>query len=115
MTLPGVGRKTANVVLGNAFGVPALAVDTHVFRVSQRLGLARADDADEIHDQLCALIPRAQWTQATHLLIIHGRRTCFARQAGVPALRGARALPVPGQDHGGGAGATPEATPKSGK
>ena len=84
VTLPGVGRKTAHVVLGNAFGVAALAVDTHVFRVSQRLGLARADDADEIHDQLCALIPRAQWTQATHLLIIHGRRTCFARRPECP-------------------------------
>ena len=84
VTLPGVGRKTAHVVLGNAFGVPALAVDTHVFRVSQRLGLARADDADEIHDQLCALIPRAQWTQATHLLIIHGRRACFARRPECP-------------------------------
>src|SRR6185437_8061315 len=82
--LPGVGRKTAHVVLGNAFGVPALAVDTHVFRVSQRLGLAQADDADEIHDQLCALIPRAQWTRATHLLIIHGRRTCFARRPECP-------------------------------
>ena len=57
VALPGVGRKTAHVVLGNAFGVPALAVDTHVFRVSQRLGLARADDADEIHDQLCARDP----------------------------------------------------------
>lgn len=78
--LPGVGRKTANVVLGNAFGIPALAVDTHVFRVAQRLGLAWADDAEEIHDQLCEIIPRAQWTQATHLLIIHGRRTCAARK-----------------------------------
>ena len=83
-TLPGVGRKTAHVVLGNAFGVPALAVDTHVFRVSQRLGLAQADDADEIHDQLCGVIPRAQWTRATHLLIIHGRRTCFARRPECP-------------------------------
>jgi len=78
--LPGVGRKTANVVLGNAFGVPALAVDTHVFRVSQRLGLARADDAEEVHDQLCEVIPRKKWIQATHLLIIHGRQTCLARQ-----------------------------------
>jgi endonuclease III len=80
MTLPCVGRKTAHVVLGNAFDVPAIAVDTHVFRVSQRLGLARADDADEIHDQLCAVVPQARWTHATHLLIIHGRRTCFARR-----------------------------------
>src|SRR5262249_36375619 len=69
--LPGVGRKTANVVLGNAFGAPALAVDTHVFRVSQRLGLATGDDADAIHDQLCEAIPRPRWTHATHLLIVH--------------------------------------------
>jgi endonuclease-3 len=82
--LPGVGRKTAHVVLGNAFDVPALAVDTHVFRVSQRLGLARSEDADELHDQVCAVIPRPQWTRATHLLIIHGRRTCFARRPDCP-------------------------------
>ena len=82
--LPGVGRKTANVVLGNAFGVPALAVDTHVFRVSQRLGLARGDDPDQIHDQLCEVIPRPQWTHATHLLIVHGRRTCGARKPDCP-------------------------------
>ncbi len=84
VALPGVGRKTANVVLGNAFDTPALAVDTHVFRVSQRLGLARGDDAEAIHDQLCAVIPRAQWTRATHLLIVHGRRTCLARQPACP-------------------------------
>ena len=83
-TLPGVGRKTASVVLGNAFGVPALAVDTHVFRVSQRLGLARSDDADEVTDQLCEVIPRARWTHATHLLILHGRQTCHARNPECP-------------------------------
>ena len=83
-TLPGVGLKTANVVLGNAFGQSALAVDTHVFRVSQRLGLARSEDPDEIHDQLVALLPRDSLTQATHLLIIHGRRTCTARRPGCP-------------------------------
>jgi endonuclease-3 len=82
--LPGVGRKTANVVLGNAFDVPALAVDTHVFRVSQRLGLARADDPDKVHDQLCEVISRSQWTHATHLLIMHGRRTCGARRPDCP-------------------------------
>jgi endonuclease-3 len=82
--LPGVGRKTANVVLGNAFGVPALAVDTHVFRVSQRLGLAGASDAERVHDQLCEVVPRAAWTQATHLLIAHGRRTCHARKPECP-------------------------------
>jgi len=82
--LPGVGRKTASVVLGNAFGVPALAVDTHVFRVSQRLGLAKGEDPDDIADQLCAVVPRTRWTHATHLLIIHGRQTCFARKPDCP-------------------------------
>ena len=82
--LPGVGRKTANVVLGNAFGIPALAVDTHVTRVSQRLALTRAADPERIHDDLCALIPRPKWTRATHLLIIHGRRTCGARKPDCP-------------------------------
>jgi len=84
VALPGVGRKTANVVLGNAFGIPALAVDTHVFRVSQRLGLARGDDPEVIHDQLCLVLPRPTWTQASHLLILHGRRVCFARKPACP-------------------------------
>ena len=78
--LPGVGLKTANVVLGNAFGAQALAVDTHVFRVSQRLRLARSEDPDEIHDQLVEVLPKNALTQATHLLITHGRRTCVARK-----------------------------------
>jgi endonuclease-3 len=71
-------------VLGNAFGVPALAVDTHVFRVSQRLGLARGDDPEEIHDQLCQVLPRPRWTQASHQLILHGRRVCHARKPACP-------------------------------
>jgi len=83
--LPGVGLKTANVVLGNAFGQQAIAVDTHVFRVSQRLGLARSKDADEIHDQLATVLPRREWTLATHLLTTHGRRTCSARIPTCPA------------------------------
>ena len=82
--LPGVGLKTANVVLGNAFGVDALAVDTHVFRVSQRLALAKSEDAVEIHDQLVQVLPRGRLTQGTHLLIIHGRRTCTARKPACP-------------------------------
>jgi endonuclease III len=82
--LPGVGLKTANVVIGNAFGGDALAVDTHVFRVSQRLRLARGEDPDEIHDQLVQVLPRGQLTRATHLLIIHGRRTCTARKPACP-------------------------------
>jgi endonuclease-3 len=93
--LPGVGRKTANVVLGNAFGIPALAVDTHVFRVSQRLGLARADDPEEIHDQLCEVVSRPKWTQASHLLILHGRRVCFARKPACPTCPVAPLCPWP--------------------
>jgi endonuclease-3 len=83
--LPGVGLKTANVVLGNAFGEPGIAVDTHVFRISQRLGLARSDDPVEIHDQLSRVLPRKTWTRASHLFQAHGRRTCTARKPACPA------------------------------
>jgi endonuclease III len=83
--LPGVGLKTANVILGNAFGQPAIAVDTHVFRVAQRLRLARSEDADEVHDQLVEALPRKEWTLTTHLLTTHGRRTCSARKPACPA------------------------------
>jgi endonuclease-3 len=76
--LPGVGRKTANVVLGNAFGVPGIAVDTHVFRVTQRLGLAKADAPDRIEAQLAEVVPRAKWTRFCHLVQAHGRRVCRA-------------------------------------
>ena len=77
--LPGVGRKTANVVLSNAFGIPAFAVDTHVFRVSNRLGLCKADTVEETERQMTRLIPREKWGQAHHWLIWHGRRVCHAR------------------------------------
>src|SRR5262249_17674098 len=97
VALPGVGRKTANVVLGNAFGIPAIAVDTHVTRVSQRLGLTRAEDAEKIHDDLCALFPKPRWTHATHLLIIHGRRTCFARKPACPTCSVRDLCPWPGK------------------
>lgn len=93
--LPGVGLKTANVVLGNAFGEPAIAVDTHVFRVSQRLGLASSDDPDRIHDQLTEVLPRPSWTEGTHLLIIHGRRTCTARKPACPGCPVQRLCPWP--------------------
>jgi endonuclease-3 len=85
VTLPGVGLKTANVVLGNAFGEPGIAVDTHVFRVSQRLGLARSNDPVEIHDQLAEVLPRKSWTRVSHLFQAHGRRTCTARKPACPA------------------------------
>ena len=84
VTLPGVGLKTANVVLGNAFGVPAIAVDTHVFRVSQRLGLARSGDPVEVHDQLVDVLARKTWTRASHLFQAHGRQTCAARKPACP-------------------------------
>ena len=82
--LPGVGLKTANVVLGNAFGEPAIAVDTHVFRVTQRLGLAKAEEPDRIHDQLVEVIPKRSWTRFCHLIQAHGRRTCTARKPACP-------------------------------
>ena len=78
--LPGVGRKTANVVLSNAFGIPAFAVDTHVFRVSNRLGLCKADTVEETERQMTRLIPREKWGMAHHWLIWHGRRVCKAQR-----------------------------------
>lgn len=78
--LPGVGRKTANVVLANAFNIPALAVDTHVFRVSNRLGLANAKTVEETEKQLMRAIPKADWYAAHHQLIYHGRQVCKAQR-----------------------------------
>lgn len=78
--LPGVGRKTANVVLSNAFGVPAIAVDTHVQRVSNRLALADSENPLETERQLMRKIPRLKWSDAHHWLIWHGRRICVARK-----------------------------------
>ena len=78
--LPGVGRKTANVVLANAFKVPALAVDTHVFRVSNRLGLVEAKTVEETEQQLMKAIPKKDWCDAHHWLIFHGRRVCKAQR-----------------------------------
>lgn len=79
LTLPGVGRKTANVVLSNAFGVPSIAVDTHVFRVSNRLGLSKSDSVEECEKDLMIILNKNIWSKAHHLLILHGRYTCKAR------------------------------------
>ena len=98
--LPGVGLKTANVVRGNAFHEPAIAVDTHVFRLSHRLGLAKADDPNEIHDQLVDLLPRASWTRACHLLQAHGRRTCTARAPKCPVCPVRAICPWPDKTRG---------------
>jgi endonuclease-3 len=79
--LPGVGRKTANVVLGVMWGHPeGVVVDTHVMRISQRLGWTRNTDAGKIEQDLCAILPEGEWAQASHVLIFHGRRVCFARK-----------------------------------
>ena len=80
VTLPGVGRKTANVILGNAFGIPGIAVDTHVHRVSQRIGLTKKDDPFKIEFDLMEIVPKEEWTHFSNLLIWHGRRTCMARK-----------------------------------
>lgn len=78
--LKGVGRKTANVVLGNAFGIPGIAVDTHVKRISNLLKLAASDDPDKIEAQLQKVIPRDRWTAWGHLIATHGRTVCVARR-----------------------------------
>ena len=83
-TLPGVGRKTANVVLGNAFGQQAIAVDTHVLRVSNRLGLVHEDDPDKVEAALVAQVPKDKLTTFGSALILHGRETCIARKPRCP-------------------------------
>jgi len=78
--LPGIGRKTANVILGVGFGVPGLAVDTHVTRLTNRLGLVRTRDPVKIELQVCAMVPKEEWTGLSLRLILHGRRICIARR-----------------------------------
>jgi endonuclease-3 len=77
--LPGVGRKTANVVLGHALGVPGLPVDRHVLRVANRIGIAASDKPDVVEQQLCAALPPARWIRSSDTLILHGRRVCKPR------------------------------------
>ncbi len=77
--LPGVGRKTANVVLGHALGVPGLPVDRHVLRVTNRIGIAKSDDPEVVEQQLCSALPPPDWTRASDTLILHGRRICKPR------------------------------------
>ena len=79
LKMPGVGRKTANVVLSNAYDIPAIAVDTHVFRVSNRIGIANGKDVDEVEQQLMEQIDEGDWIDAHNLMIFHGRRICSAR------------------------------------
>src|SRR5207302_7178925 len=80
VALPGIGRKTANVILGNAFAVPGITVDTHVGRLSRRLGLSKHTDPVKVEHDLMDLLPRKDWTMFSHRLILHGRQVCFARK-----------------------------------
>ena len=80
VTLPGVGRKTANVILGDAFGTPGITVDTHVGRLSRRLGLTRHTDPVKVEFALMELVPQPEWTEFSHRVILHGRQVCHARK-----------------------------------
>ncbi|WP_109470957.1 endonuclease III [Ornithinimicrobium cavernae] len=91
--LPGVGRKTANVVLGNAFGVPGITVDTHFGRLVRRFGWTTEEDPVKVEHAVGALVPRKEWTQLSHVLIFHGRRTCHAKKPACGACPIARLCP----------------------
>ena len=93
VTLPGVGRKTANVVLGNAFGVPGITVDTHFGRLARRFGWTTQTDPDKVESEVGALFPRSEWTMLSHRLIWHGRRVCHARRPACGACGVARWCP----------------------
>jgi endonuclease-3 len=97
VTLPGVGRKTANVVLGNAFGVPGITVDTHFSRLSRRFGWTAQTDPVKIEQEVGALIPRSEWTILSHRLIWHGRRVCHARRPACGACAIGRLCPSYGE------------------
>jgi len=97
VTLPGVGRKTANVVLGNAFGVPGITVDTHFARLARRFGWTTQTDPEKIEAEVGALIPRPEWTMLSHRLIWHGRRVCQARRPACGACALARLCPSFGE------------------
>jgi endonuclease-3 len=92
-SLPGVGRKTANIILGNAFGQQAIAVDTHVKRVTHRLGWAKSDDPDKIEFELMEVIPQNRWTLGCHQIVFHGRRVCMAKNPQCPTCPVAKLCP----------------------
>ena len=93
VTLPGVGRKTANVVLGEAFGKPGVVVDTHVARLARRFGWAAQNDPEKIERDIAVLLPRQEWTAASRRLIWHGRRVCHSRRPACGACGVARWCP----------------------
>ena len=84
LTLPGVGRKTANCVLGDAFGIPGITCDTHVIRLSRRLGLSENSDPVKLEFDLAEIVPKRNWTAFSHLVITHGRNICMARKPNCP-------------------------------
>ena len=97
VTLPGVGRKTANVVLGNAFGIPGITVDTHFGRLSRRFGWTTSHDPVQVEHELGALFPRKDWTMLSHRMIFHGRRRCHARKPACGACPVAALCPSYGE------------------
>ena len=97
VSLPGVGRKTANVVLGNAFGVPGITVDTHFGRLSRRFGWTTEGDPEKVEAEVGALFPRREWTMLSHRLIWHGRRVCHARKPACGACPLAALCPAYGE------------------
>jgi endonuclease-3 len=96
VTLPGFGRKTANVVLGNAFGIPGITIDTHFLRLSQRWNWTANDDPVKIEAEVAALVPRQEWTMLSHRVIWHGRRMCHARRPACGVCPIARLCPSAG-------------------
>jgi endonuclease-3 len=97
VTLPGVGRKTANVVLGNAFGIPGITVDTHFGRLARRFGWTTSDDPEKVEQEVGALFPKSEWTMLSHRLIWHGRRVCHSRRPACGACGIARLCPSYGE------------------
>jgi endonuclease-3 len=113
--LPGVGRKTANVVLGDGFGVPGITVDTHVGRLSRRLGLTLHTDPVKVERDLMRLVPRAEWTRFSHRLIFHGRQVCHARKPRCEACTLAGLCPKKGVSSSRFPSSRPGQSPRRGK
>ncbi|MGW0364858.1 endonuclease III [Streptomyces sp. NPDC002990] len=97
VTLPGVGRKTANVVLGNAFGVPGITVDTHFGRLVRRWKWTEQEDPEKVEEEICAIFPKSEWTMLSHRVIFHGRRVCHARKPACGACAIAPLCPAYGE------------------
>jgi endonuclease III len=93
VTLPGIGRKTANVILGNAFGIPGITVDTHFGRLARRFGWTKQTDPVKVEADIAAIFPKSEWTMLSHRLIWHGRRCCHARRPACGACPVAQLCP----------------------